>query len=45
MTSYTSVSKAVVPRSLLVRKTKLTLSYFKTIEQGSNWKFWQFFSW
>ena len=45
MTSYTSVSKAVVPWPLLVRKTMLTLSYSKNVEQGYNWKFWQFFSW
>ena len=36
MTSYTSASKAVVPRMLLVRKTKLTLSYYKNRVQGSN---------
>ena len=36
MTSYTSASKAVVPRLLFVRKTKLTLSYSKNIEQGPN---------
>ena len=42
LTSYVSVSKAVVPWPLLFCKTKVMLSYSKDIEQGSNWKFWVF---